>query len=365
MSGPKATVWPIEAHTQAKHRILQRYLQAWLPIISSNRGRVVFIDGFAGPGVYEGGEPGSPVIAMRALIDHAHQNAIGSEVHFMFFEADRRRADRLRAVVDELGPQLPKGSTATVLQGAYAELLAGALDEIEGNGKQLAPSLVFIDPFGVSGLPMSLVRRVLATPSCEVLINVMTGYIHRFVGSSEFEPKLDAIYGTPVWREARALSGPARLGYLRRLYLQELTRTDVAGSARYVRLFSMLNRANQPIYDLVFATNHRRGIDRMKDALWKVDATAGGRFSDGTDPDQATLLDAGDSHDAGLVAMLRSTLGGQTFHWRDVEEHIRRSPFRPLKRPLLRAGKVGGSGIRFATPARSIEADTQISFDSP
>ena len=68
MSGPKQTIWTLDPHTRAKHLILQRYLHAWIPIIALGRGRAVFIDGFAGPGVYAGGEEGSPIIAMRASI---------------------------------------------------------------------------------------------------------------------------------------------------------------------------------------------------------------------------------------------------------------------------------------------------------
>ena len=51
------TVWPIEPQTEAKHEILRKYLAAWFPIMSSWQERIIFIDGFAGPGVYEGGEP--------------------------------------------------------------------------------------------------------------------------------------------------------------------------------------------------------------------------------------------------------------------------------------------------------------------
>lgn len=362
MSGPKQTVWPIEPHTRAKHLILKRYLQAWLPIISRNRGRVVFIDGFAGPGIYDAGEEGSPVIAMRALIDHGFREVIKSNVHFLFFEADARRAARLGEVIEPLSEQLPHGSSATVLQGAYAELLTGALDEIERNGKQLAPSLVFIDPFGISGIPMSLVRRVLATPSCEVLINVMTGYMHRFISRPEFEMPMDDVFGVPSWRDGLALAGAERVDFLRRLYLAELTRTDVAGRARYARLFSMLNKSNQPIYDLVFATNHPVGIDRMKDAMWKVDGSGGERFSDATDPSQSTLLDDAEDHDADLLTMLRATYRGKTVSWPEVEEHIRRSPFRIRKQLLKTAGKSAGSRITMESPTRALGPLTRFTF---
>ena len=64
-------IWPIEPHTKAKHGILRRYLQAWFPIIAfSGSPRLVYVDGFAGPGEYDGGEEGSPAIAMRTLIEH-------------------------------------------------------------------------------------------------------------------------------------------------------------------------------------------------------------------------------------------------------------------------------------------------------
>ena len=63
----ETTVWELEDHTAAKHEILRRYLAAWFPILSSSgyNRRGLFIDGFAGPGIYSKGELGSPIIALR------------------------------------------------------------------------------------------------------------------------------------------------------------------------------------------------------------------------------------------------------------------------------------------------------------
>ena len=47
---PTTTLWAAEEHTVAKHRILRRYLEAWIPIMASRSGRLILIDGFAGPG---------------------------------------------------------------------------------------------------------------------------------------------------------------------------------------------------------------------------------------------------------------------------------------------------------------------------
>jgi three-Cys-motif partner protein len=83
---PRTTTWTLEPHTKGKHMVLQHYMGAWLPILTSWNGRVLFVDAFAGPGEYSGGEPGSPVIALRALINHRALRQIRSEVnpHFPY-----------------------------------------------------------------------------------------------------------------------------------------------------------------------------------------------------------------------------------------------------------------------------------------
>src|SRR5687768_1930123 len=67
---PRDVLWDLDPHTIAKHRILRRYVDAWLPIMASYPRRLVLIDGFAGPGRYRGGEDGSPVILLKAYLEH-------------------------------------------------------------------------------------------------------------------------------------------------------------------------------------------------------------------------------------------------------------------------------------------------------
>ena len=72
---------------EPKHRILTGYLDAWLPIMGTTQGRVVVVDGFAGPGRYEGGEPGSPLLMLNALLEHKAASTITAEVVYLFIEA--------------------------------------------------------------------------------------------------------------------------------------------------------------------------------------------------------------------------------------------------------------------------------------
>src|SRR6266496_3806589 len=84
------TTWEIKPHTKAKHELLERYLDAWFPILASWNERVLFIDGFAGPSVYASGEPGSPRVAIASAMKQQHFLK-GKRVIFLFNEANIER----------------------------------------------------------------------------------------------------------------------------------------------------------------------------------------------------------------------------------------------------------------------------------
>ena len=105
MAAPKTTIWDIEPHTMAKHEILRRYMQAWMPILGrSGFEKIVYIDGFAGPGRYSNGENGSPIIALKTALEH--KTPITSEVWFLFVEQDKDRAGMLKEILGEISTPL-------------------------------------------------------------------------------------------------------------------------------------------------------------------------------------------------------------------------------------------------------------------
>jgi len=103
------------------------------------------------------------------------------------------------------------------------------------------------------------------------------------------EPALNELYGTEYWKKARQIQdSDERLRFLVNLYEEQLQQV---GGAKYVRSFGMVGKQDQIIYYLVFGTKHWKGIEVMKDAMWKVDRTGLYRFSDLTNPNQVYLID--------------------------------------------------------------------------
>jgi hypothetical protein len=61
------TRWTRRPHIKAKHDLLVRYLGAWLPIMGRSMRKAIVLDAFAGPGRYDHGEEGSPILVLNAL----------------------------------------------------------------------------------------------------------------------------------------------------------------------------------------------------------------------------------------------------------------------------------------------------------
>jgi len=278
---PKDVVWPFEPHTKGKHEVLRHYLEAWFPILGSTQGRIVFIDGFAGPGQYDKGERGSPLIALDVF--RQHQAKFKAEVQFVFIEKEAKRAAHLKTLIDELKPSLPKGCDVDVLPGAFDETMAGVLDVLDAQGKKLAPAFVMVDPFGVSDTPMAVIERILRGDKTEVYVSFMYRDINRFKATKEFAKPLTDLFGTDRWREGIDREGEAKKDFFYGLYERQLREAG----AKHVLHFD-LYEGNQLVYAIFFATRHWLGTDRMKQAIWKV-APFGDFSFRGTHSKQLTL----------------------------------------------------------------------------
>ncbi|MBI1425679.1 MAG: three-Cys-motif partner protein TcmP [Gammaproteobacteria bacterium] len=284
MATPRKTIWTLEPHSKGKHLVLQAYLKAWLPIISSWNKRILFIDGFAGPGVYEHGEDGSPIIALQTFQQHANLKHTDFEITFYFIEKDEARKENLNSLVDQLKPTLPGSFHIHIEQSRFDESLTDALDEIDAQNQRLAPCFAMIDPFSVSDTPMSLIERILRNNASEVYISVMYEWINRFKEHENFEKHLDSLFGCVEWRNGIEINNSGeRKTFLFNLYKSQLKKAG----AKYVVHFELFE-SNRLVYAIFFGTKHLTGCDRMKQAIWKV-APFGDFAFRGTHSEQLTL----------------------------------------------------------------------------
>jgi len=310
---PTDVLWDLEPHSVGKHRLLRRYLDAWLPILAqAGYRRILLVDGFAGPGRYRGGEDGSPIIMLKAFLEHRNRAAIErSQLLFFFIERDLSRLEHLVGEISTLMPTPPANVRVRPICGEFREVMADILDQV---GLPV-PAFVFIDPFGYEQTRLELTSSILGYPTCEVLVYLPTRFIARFLGEPDTAQALSHLYGGQEWREGIELTGRQRLDFLRDLFARKLRE-----SAKHVRSFEIAT-AGGGGYDLFFATNNRRGLERMKDAMWAVDPERGERFRDTTLRDQLVLFEP-EPDPTSLLRLLQRRFGRDPFTIAEAVDYV-------------------------------------------
>lgn len=365
MTKPKdAPVWSIAAHTAAKHDLLRSYLGAWIAIFghSSAYRKANFIDGFAGPGIYEDGEPGSPIIALRTFLDHASVDAIGGTTfNFMFNEADPERyailKDQIKALRKERG--FPSNLNVEVANRNFHDLGEEILKDLKQN-EILAPTFFFIDPFGYTDVPLDLIQRLLAFNACEMLIYFDFNSVNRFATAGVVDDHFEALFGTDEFKNAPA-SGAERHEYLRDLYERQLR--DV-GNFAHVRSFAMVPDHGHVSYYLFFCTRNLQAFDKMKAQMWKLDPTGGFRFEDrlagqpvlfGDETAIEQLQDELARHFAGRTVDVQRVIDYTVAETPFYSGQVKRSALAPMQR----AGRITCPN---QTRANTYKEGTRISF---
>ena len=326
MTDRRGTRWAITPHTRAKHLILQRYLQSWLPILASHHGRIIYVDGFAGPGRYLGGEPGSPVIALTTLLTHPRfqGSTHGRQVTLLFIE---REEDRAQALAEELAQfrasrPIPDWVIVNLANGEFAPTMTRLLDDLDRAGRRLAPTFCFIDPFGPAGVPLSLIERIAKNPRCECLINFAFDAVWRFKEHPNMQvlEHFDELFGTQEWRCGLALADPEQQrNFIVDLYRQQLQRVT---GFEYVRTFEMINQGNRTAYFLYFGTRDRKGLSAMKVAMWSADPSGGQTFSDRTVSAQMVLFEPSPDLTVLKGAILHKFRGERLVPIEEVEDFV-------------------------------------------
>jgi three-Cys-motif partner protein len=347
MAAPTTVLWERDDHTAAKHRILRKYLDAWLPIMARYNPKLLLIDGFAGPGEYTGGEPGSPLIMLNAFLEHKQRDRIGSrDLVYFFIESHAGRAAHLQGLIEAMHP-LPNNVSAYPMHGEYSEVMESVLAAVS----QLVPTFAFIDPFGYRDTKFVLTSRILGFPRCEVLAYFPTPHLARWVGHPDTGEAFTTLYGDRAWEAAVPLKGAER-----RQMLHDLFRDALARTATHVRSFEIVTAGGMG-YHLFFGTSNLLGLEKMKEAMWAVDPAGGTRFRDSTVRDQLVLFEVEPDFTI-LRDALRSHFGASPFSIEQAEEFtLLSTPFLPnrhLKRKTLAvAEKVREMDVKRPTDARA------------
>ncbi|MFE9172473.1 three-Cys-motif partner protein TcmP [Streptomyces kebangsaanensis] len=300
MAVPKEAVWERDPHTAAKHDLLKRYLEAWAPILLSRNDVITYAEGFAGAGVYKHGEPGSPVIAYDVFVNALDR--FPKRMRVILMEEDHRRTEELERQMmlarSKHADHIANRLSVDIRQGDFHPAL---LQKLQSTGALGQPLFVLLDSFGGPDIPYALLRELGRCRSTEVMVTFEPSFLTRFAEKHDgHRQRGDEAFGNQDWQAVFQRPSPQKFAFLREQYRETLRQAGFS----HTLYFEMVDEGGRMLY-LIFGTQHERGLEKMKDAMWKVDPSYGVRYRDPKDTQQQMLDLELEPNTAPLRRMLR------------------------------------------------------------
>lgn len=228
-----------------KHHFLDNYCGI-TTVSMRSRFKLVYLDVMAGPGrcrISETGEefPGSPLVAM----DHDFSE-------FMLIEEDPILASALK---QRIGKH-PKASKVRIIPGSWLDAVASG--ELEFDVSTLV--VAFVDPTGLSQVPLSAMRALAKNPRIDLLVTIQhrLGIVwnkSQYLRSKADQTALDAFLGDQAWRDW-AEKDPTEFGHMAIDQFCSKLAQDAFRTTRHISV-----PENNPLYRFTLFSRHPRAED--------------------------------------------------------------------------------------------------------
>jgi three-Cys-motif partner protein len=243
-----------------KDRILGSYMYPYINKIKSKGHRILFIDAFAGPGKFDGGEPGSPL-----LICSAAKKLANDRFEAIFINREKKYHELLSSIL---------------IAGGYhpnaIAIHADSMKYIQENREILKKPysiFLYLDPFGLS-VPFEVVELFLQRNrqySTEIIVNLCAPVLHRLAGRNaenidrnlreSRHSNLTKMLGGDYWKEALLspnIPTKDREHLVVEGYIRKLSENGYLVHNGYCPI--QASRGSSTKYYMIFASPHRDSI---------------------------------------------------------------------------------------------------------
>ncbi len=184
--------------SRIKASIVSEYFPSYCKIIVKKHQpkEIRYIDLFAGPGIYEDGNPSTPILIAR----HCQCDDFLRKNVKMIFNDNQYSA----ALEQNFCKQFPEGTF--IKKPHFGKSTVGDSQEIsdflrknthEGKNNE-SPSLLFIDPFGYKGIETKVLAEFLKNWGNEIFLFVNTKRIHPALENDKFEGLMSDLFPTTL-----------------------------------------------------------------------------------------------------------------------------------------------------------------------
>ncbi|PSL42296.1 three-Cys-motif partner protein [Chitinophaga niastensis] len=262
-------------HSEAKVRLLGEYVKRYLNIIS-NDGYTEVInmhDLFCGPGLYDNGGHGSPLVILKhvkqtyyTIIDKSSRKR--PKINCYFNDLDKSKTEILNQSIKDGSLHYPVIGELNLSNNDYKVAVVDLKDRFEKFKNE--KSFVFIDPYGYKELVAGDIQGLLGKhKKSEVLIWLPIQFMYRFADEGTPAVLKNFMTELGIMDEAKKTKNVWEFISLLNTGFQ-----NFLGNAFFVDHFSLKKEENT-VFCLFFFTSHIKGFEKMLESKWEIDTEQG------------------------------------------------------------------------------------------
>lgn len=281
----KTTKHILLPHSRAKINLYVKYLSIYLNILH----RVEFIkkihlyDLFAGEGVYEDDEKGSPVQTVETIKNHYFFNkksckdikVVFNDIGKSDIEPDKTKIDRVKRYTTTIFR--PPNVSISYSEKDYNVFLPTLIHELNSFNES-DRALLFIDPWGYKDIKPNELKDLLSNGKTELILFSPISFMYRFAekaiyenfkGGEALEKFLKELFGGELPNTTDVIKFILSIKLRFKEYLE----------MKYIDTFT-LKPDNANVFCIFFFTHNKKGFEKMIQAKWSIDKNHGKGFED-------------------------------------------------------------------------------------
>lgn len=324
--------------TDYKIRYVVEYIERWL-LVSVNRPEVTninFVDCMSNAGIYKDGDLGTSMEVLSLFVNSAtqHPNKV-----FNLFVNDNDSART--TICSRVAERLMQGQPVSNVNVHISTL---DVNDYLCNYKIFykyfgygSSNIVFVDPYDFGTVKIEQLANFISHYYCEVIFNFFTSdYVRNGID-----------------KRIRACIGNANIHNKEDL-IQYIVDQMKVGKIKYVFSYQFRTSTNTELYQIIYATPHIKGLQVLKEALWK---TFNGKFyhrNFNEQPAQLSLFTEEDNrqsllqiHASSAKRLLVHNFNGQVALYKEIEQFLTENTMMQttdflgsVLKPLIAEGKV-------------------------
>lgn len=241
-------------HTKYKIQYVTEYAKNWVYVASCNNAtNINFIDCMCNAGIYQDGDFCSAIEVLKIFRDCAYKYP-HKNYNIFLNDYDANKIRIIKEVCNTLYSSYPDNLHIYLNNDDVNKYL---YDIKRTYGKAfLFPSMtiLYIDPYSFHTVKICAIENFIKSTYCELLFNLFTSDFNRNKVDSGIKEVLGGDYKIKDGNEL----------------LEHIIGRLKIGKMKYFLSYPFRQQKNVELYQILFASPNDKGLDKLKDALWKI-----------------------------------------------------------------------------------------------